>query len=139
MSGGDACKKLYKLIYDRFVKTHGLNNLIWTWTSYAGDKENWYPGDDMVDMIVCDYENKNTWSNFKKFFGDSGKMLGLGEEGKLPDPAEFAKRPWLYFMTWAYMIEDPKKGNTKEWIKAVYSDPRVLTLDDVAKLRGVKK
>jgi hypothetical protein len=60
-------------------------------------------------------------------------MFGLGEEGKLPDPESFQARPWLYFLTWAYMIEDTTKGNTKEWIKKVYNDPRVVTLSDLPK------
>ncbi len=132
-SGGEACKKLYRLMYNRLTNQHKLNNLIWTWTSYAGEKENWYPGDDVVDLIVCDYENPKTWDHFQASFGPTKKPFGLGEEGKLPDPANFKRRPWLYFLTWAYMIEDPKKGNTKEWIKKVYTDPTVITLEDLQK------
>lgn len=131
-SGGDACKKLYRLMFERITKVRGAHNLIWTWTSYAGEKEDWYPGDDMVDLVVCDYENPSCWANLNSRFGDR-KMLGLGEEGKLPDPVSLGKRPWLYFLTWAYMIEDEKKGNTKEWIRRVYRDSRVLTLSDLPK------
>ena len=129
-SGGEACKKLYRLMFDRITKVHDAHNLVWTWTSYAGEKEDWYPGDEMVDLVVCDYENPSTWGNLHSRFGDR-KMLGLGEEGKLPDPVSLGKRPWLYFLTWAYMIEDEKKGNTKEWIRRVYRDSRVLTLSDL--------
>lgn len=131
-SGGEACKKLYRLMFERITKVHDAHNLIWTWTSYAGEKEDWYPGDSMVDLVVCDYENPSSWSNLQSRFGDR-KMLGLGEEGKLPDPVSLGKRPWLYFLTWAYMIEDEKKGNTKEWIRRVYRDSRVLTLSDLPK------
>ncbi len=128
--GGEACKKLYRLMFDRITKVHDAHNLVWTWTSYAGEKEDWYPGDEMVDLVVCDYENPPSWANLNSRFGDR-KMLGLGEEGKLPDPVSLGKRPWLYFLTWAYMIEDEKKGNTKEWIRRVYRDSRVLTLSDL--------
>jgi hypothetical protein len=41
---------------------------------------------------------------------------------------------WLYFLTWAYMVQDPsqKDGkNSKDWLKQVYNDPRVITLDDL--------
>ena len=31
------------------------------------------------------------------------------------------------------MIEDPQKGNTKEWVKKVYNDPLVITLSDLPK------
>lgn len=134
-SGGETAKKLYRLIYNRFTRNHRLNNLIWAWTSYGKEKENWYPGDDVVDLIVRDYESPTAWSEYQELFGKSGKMFGLGEEGKLPDPDSLKARPWLYFLTWAYMIEDPKKGNTREWIRQVYSDPRVVTLSRLAEWR----
>ncbi len=134
-SGGDACRKLYNLMFDRFQNRHRLRNLIWAWTSYGKEKENWYPGDDRVDLIVRDYESPTAWAEYQELFGGRGKRFGLGEEGKLPDPAEFTRRPWLYFLTWAYMIEDPKKGNTREWIHKVYNDPRVANLSDLAALR----
>lgn len=133
MAGGDACKTLYRLIFDRMTKHHKLDNLIWVWTSYGKEKENWYPGDDVVDLIVWDYETPNSWNHYQELFGGKGKMFGLGEEGKLPDPANFQARPWLYFLTWAYMIEDPEKGNSKEWVKKVYNDPLVVTLSDLPK------
>ena len=44
--GAESCKKLYRLMYDRMVNYHGLNNLIWVWTSQQNDMS-WYPGDDM--------------------------------------------------------------------------------------------
>jgi mannan endo-1,4-beta-mannosidase len=130
-AGGDACRQLYRLMYDRYTKKHGLRNLIWVWTSYGKEKENWYPGDDVVDLIVRDYESPTAWNEFQELFGNKGIMFGLGEEGKLPDPDQFSARPWLYFLTWAYMIEDPEKGNTPAWIKRVYNDPRVITLSDL--------
>ncbi|MGE5496764.1 MAG: glycosyl hydrolase, partial [Syntrophothermus sp.] len=33
MSGGTACKKLWRLMYDRYTNYHKLNNLIWVWNS----------------------------------------------------------------------------------------------------------
>lgn len=139
MSGGDACKKLYRLIYDRFVAYHDLHNLIWVWTSYGASKENWYPGDDVVDLIVYDYPDYSatgSWSQYQNLFGAKGKLFGIGEDGKLFDPILFTSQPWLYFMTWSYMIQEPsqKDGkNTKAWLYSVYNDPRVLTLADLQK------
>jgi hypothetical protein len=137
-SGGDACKKLYRLMHDRMVNKFKLDNLIWVWTSYGTTKENWYPGDDVVDMIVWDYPDYNqstgSWSQYQNMFGTKGKMFGIGEDGKLTDPAILATQGWLYFLTWAYMVQDPsvKDGkNPKEWLKQVYNDPRVITLDDL--------
>jgi mannan endo-1,4-beta-mannosidase len=138
-SGADSCKKLYQLMFDRFTGTHHLRNLIWTWTSYGSKKGNWYPGKDKVDVIVWDYEEPDSWSDLTTIFGGDKKLFALGEEGKLPDPTSFEKSPWLYFLTWAYMIQDEKKGNSKDWIKRVYNDPRVLTLSDLTRLRAVGK
>ena len=133
--GKDACVKLWNIMYDRFTNHHHLNNLIWVWNSYGTDKGNWYPGDATVDIIAWDYESSNSWTQYQSLFANNGKLLALGEEGKLPDPANFASRPWLYFNTWAYMIDDPatndKGKSSPTWLKQVYNDPKVLTLDDM--------
>jgi mannan endo-1,4-beta-mannosidase len=137
MSGGEACKKLYRLMYDRMVNYHGLNNLIWAWTSYGTTKENWYPGDDVVDLIVYDYPDysaNGSWSQFQRLFGNKGKLFGIGEDGKLIDPDILSSQRWLYFMTWSYMVKDPSEKDGKnpvDWLKKVYNDPRVITLEDL--------
>jgi len=135
---GDACKALYRMMYDRMVNYHGINNLIWVWNSYGTTKENWYPGDDVVDIIAWDYPDYNqssgSWSQYQSLFGTKGKLFAIGEDGKLFNPQLFAQQPWLYFITWAYMIKDPRQPNgknTAEWINSVYNDPKVLTLDDL--------
>jgi len=132
--GGAACKKLWNLIYDRLTNYHKLNNLIWVWNSYGNDKGNWYPGNSTVDIIAWDYESSNSWSQYQSLFGTTGKLFALGEEGKIPDPANFTAKPWLYFITWAYMINEPTQTNgknTKLWLNQVYNDSRILTLDDL--------
>jgi hypothetical protein len=135
---GDACKKLYRMMYDRMVNYHKINNLVWVWNSYGNTKENWYPGDDVVDIVAWDYPDYNlasgSWSQYKSMFGTKGKLFAIGEDGKLFNPDLFAQQPWLYFITWAYMIKDPSQANgknTADWIKKVYNDPRVITLDDL--------
>lgn len=131
-SGGDACKQLYRLMYDRMVNHHQLNNLIWIWNSYGTDKQNWYPGNDVVDIIAWDYPtysgSNSSWNQYQNLFGTNGKPFGIGEDGKLTDPEILATQPWLYFLTWAYMIKDK---NTADWVNQVYNDSRVLTLDDL--------
>ena len=135
---GTTCTQLYRLLYNRLVNHHGINNLIWVWNSYGTTKENWYPGDDVVDIIAWDYPDYNqssgSWSQYQQLFGSKGKLFGLAEDGKLTDPDVLAQQPWLYFVTWAYMINDPSQQNgknTAEWINRVYNDPRVITLDDL--------
>jgi hypothetical protein len=131
MAGGDACKKLYRLMYDRYVNHFGLNNLIWVWNSYGTEKENWYPGDDVVDIIAWDYPNytqTSSWKQYQQLFDGKGKLYAVGEDSKLLNPDIITTQPWLYFLTWAYMIENE---NAKEWINQVYNDPRIITLDDL--------
>jgi len=54
--GAKPCKALYRLLFDRFVNYHKLNNLIWVWTTdEAGDALDWYPGDEYVDIVGRDY------------------------------------------------------------------------------------
>jgi len=48
----ESYKKLWILTFEHFKKA-GLDNMIWVWTSQVGD-DNWYPGDDYVDIIGCD-------------------------------------------------------------------------------------
>jgi len=139
MSGGNACIDLYRLMYDRFKNVHQLDNLIWAWTSYGTTKgESWYPGDDVVDLIVWDYpdynKNSGSWVHYNQLFGSRGKLFGIGEDGTLFNPDLFESQPWLYFLTWSYMVQEPtmKDGkNTKEWLLQVYNDPRVITLEDL--------
>ncbi len=139
MSGGEACKKLYRLMYDRYTHHHKLNNLIWVWNSYGTTRENWYPGDDVVDILAYDYPDYSTngsWKQYQQMFAGRGKPFAIGENDKLPDPAIFASQPWLYFMTWSYFIQEPSQTNgknTKEWLYQVFNDPRVLTLEDIQK------
>lgn len=135
---GESCKKLYRIMYDRMVNQHGINNLIWVWNSYGTTKENWYPGDDVVDIVAWDYPDYNqssgSWKQYLQLFGDKGKPFAIGEDGKLFNPDMLEKQGWLYFITWAYMIKDPSQQNgrnTAEWINRVFNDPRVITLDDL--------
>ena len=46
--GGDSFVRLWRLMYERMVDYHGLDNLIWIW---SGGNYQYYPGDDTVDII----------------------------------------------------------------------------------------
>jgi mannan endo-1,4-beta-mannosidase len=135
---GDACLKLYNLMYNRFTNLHKLNNIIWTWNTYAKleGKPFWYPGDNTVDIIAYDYEKTDSWKAMTDIFGKSNKPFALAEVGGLPGPETFEQKPWLYFITWAYMIKDPtidldRGRNYPCWINTVYNHPRVITLSDL--------
>ena len=56
--GAEPCKKLYRLLYDQLTNVYGLDNLIWIWTgSTSPAAADWYPGDDVVDIVGYDKYN----------------------------------------------------------------------------------
>jgi mannan endo-1,4-beta-mannosidase len=110
--GPNACKSLYRLMFDRFTKQHGLDNLIWVWTTdEAGDALTWYPGDDCVDIIGRDYyyypREANhgslvaSFEKLKDMFGGR-KIITLSENGSVPFPDDMKNdgAGWSYFMPW---------------------------------------
>ena len=49
--GSDACKKLYYIMRDRIINHHGIDNLLWVWSTPEAD---WYPGNQHVDILGYD-------------------------------------------------------------------------------------
>ncbi len=143
--GPEPFKKLWKLMFDRFVHTHGLNNLIWIWT--FEDHDEWYPGDEYVDIVGSDIYSQSKASYFSDRFKDTesmyaGKLATLGECGNaaLISTQWNAGAKWLYFMPW-YDYErtkdtssvefesiDHQYGNIEWWRDALKQD-YVLTRD----------
>ena len=54
--GPENFKELWHVMHDRLTNHHGLHNLIWEFTSIGvnGDEDDWYPGDDEVDIVGLD-------------------------------------------------------------------------------------
>ena len=66
--GAEPCKELYRLLYKKLTEEYKLDNLIWEWTgSTSPVAADWYPGDDVVDIIGYDKYNaadgQNTYDN----------------------------------------------------------------------------
>ncbi|MCM2678694.1 glycosyl hydrolase [Echinimonas agarilytica] len=113
-AGADAFKELWMLMYDRFTTTHGLNNLIWAFTNTEGLGEEWYPGDEFVDIVGYDgYDGVNDQNAFISQFStlkdrhNGKKLLALTETGTIPDVEKMHELGafWNFFITW----------NTDEW------------------------
>ena len=49
--GPDPFKQLWELMFRRFTEVHELHNLIWVYTADPTAHHDWYPGDDMVDVV----------------------------------------------------------------------------------------
>ncbi|MGG4553417.1 glycosyl hydrolase [Paenibacillus humicus] len=135
--GPEPAKQLYRLMYDRLTNDHKLNNLIWVWNS---EKKDWYPGDDVVDMVSVDIYNPAGDYNpsIAKYealvsLTDNKKMAALAENGPIPDPDALQEygANWSFFSTWTGDYIRDGKTNTIEHLKKVYQHDYVITLDEL--------
>lgn len=130
--GPDAYTKLWRLLFDRLTKHHGLHNLIWV---HTGVDPNWYPGDRYVDIIGVDaYPSDRsdpligTWDDLQERF-DGRKLLAVTEFGGVPEVAKmhrFGAR-WSYFVSWSG--SGGPQSMDKETLRRIYRDPLVLNAD----------
>ena len=150
VGSGDCYKQLYRLVFDRMVKTNGLKNLIWVWNintdpqygyDYSALNADWYPGDDYVDIVAVDIydplNDHNSGANYyNKIVSDVGtnKMIALSENGAIPDIDSIAedKAYWSYWMTWSQTWSGNflEKTSTDLWKKNL-DDKRIIALDDM--------
>jgi mannan endo-1,4-beta-mannosidase len=139
---------LYRHMFERLVKLHGLHNLIWVWN---GQDPAWYPGDDVVDIVGWDiYDDSDrktyqsqaaTYARAKAIPGQA-RPVALSETSYIPDPGKMLldAAPWLWFTVW----NDARAGagvsakdnfwsgeyyNTLAHKNRVYHHPNVITLD----------
>lgn len=129
--GPDVYKALWDMIYTRLTSHHKLHNLLWCW---CGNDPAWYPGNDSVDIIGIDsypgdFNYTNNKGEFDKAYDLSSgtKLIAMTENGPIPDVEASLSggAPWSFFMTWV----DVKTGNDDAHLRAVYDDPRVITLE----------
>lgn len=127
---------IYKMLYDRYVNHHKLNNLVWVWSvdrpsTPIRQFRNFYPGTDYLDILSLDVYG----SDFNQDYYDSlmvlsnGKPLVLGEVGNPPSLEVLDKQPnWSYWVIWAGMV----RLTSKEEYAAFVKDPRMLFQEDEA-------
>ena len=137
--GPNGSAKLYRMMYDRFVNHHKLNNLIWVWNTNAPRQlindeayayEDYFPGLDYVDVLAADvYHNDYRQSHHDELVElGQGKIIALGEIGEVPKPEDLARQPmWAWFMIWGNFVDT---HNTPEQIRALYGYPMILTHED---------
>jgi glycosyl hydrolase family 26/carbohydrate binding protein with CBM35 domain/ricin-type beta-trefoil lectin protein len=139
--GPGPAKQLWRLMYDRLTHHHGLNNLIWVWNSAGAG---WYPGDDVVDLLSVDsYPQAGdhgavsaTYDRLRDL-GRDRKVVGLSEVGSIPDPDLTAAyhADWSYFVTWGGGFLTDGQSNSLDFLRKVYTDPRVITLDELGDVK----
>ncbi len=142
--------QLYRLVFDRMVKTNKLTNLIWVWNintdpkfgyDYSALNAAWYPGDEYVDIVAVDIydplNDHNSAANYyNKIVSDVGtsKMIALSENGAIPDIDSIAedKAYWSYWMTWSQTWSGNflEKTPADMW-KRNLDDERIIALDNM--------
>lgn len=137
--GPEPVIKLWHLMYERLTDHHELNHLIWVWNSVA---EDWYPGDDVVDIVSYDsYPGEHNYNPISSQFeqlielGNNKKLIAMAENGPIPDPdlmIEYGAH-WSWFSTWNGDIL--KEHNDVEHLHKVYNHPYVITLEDLPDLK----
>jgi mannan endo-1,4-beta-mannosidase len=126
-------KALWRLFYHRLTDEHQLHNLIWV---YSGEKPDWYPGNDVVDIIGVDAYPKEPgdlllpkWQKLQARFKGK-KLVALTEFGGVPEVERMqaASVWWAYFVSW--------NGTTKSvpdaTVARVYHAPSVITVDQIS-------
>ena len=135
--GPTAFKQLWRVMHDRLTDHHGLHNLIWEFTSSAAKTGhlNWYPGDDVVDMIGLDiYTDASSsmsgeWNDILAHY-NGRKMIALSESGTLPNATsmDLYNIAWSYFSLWKDGFLD---DFTAQQVQALLNSDRILTLDEL--------
>ena len=129
--GPQPFKALWHLLYDRLTVHHQLHNLIWV---YTGEKPDWYPGNDVVDIVGADAYPKvpgdillPEWEKLKIRF-DGVKPIALTEFGGVPDIESMQASGiwWCYFVSWTWNPTNPPPAAS---ILRAYQSPSVITLN----------
>ena len=143
--GAEVYKKLWRYMYDRLVNYHGLNNLLWVWNSQMGDGD-WYPGDDVVDIVGRDNYAALQYPLMKEFRQLTAeypsKMITLAECGNgdevhmsLWSKIWAQGSRWSWFMTWydyAYNNGDSDEHQFagEAWWKDAFNSGVVIDRDE---------
>jgi len=134
--GDNGYKKLWQMMFDRFVNFHGLNNLIWVYNTNEV-KENvdpharYFPGDEYVDILATDVYtegfNQENYDQLLELAG--GKAIALGEVGATPSLEKLREQPgWTWFMSWG----DPGgRGRNFRGFLDLYNSDQVLTHEEL--------
>lgn len=147
--GTTVYKYLYQYLFNKLTKEYGLHNLIWEFNSYTNDGgEEWYPGDDYVDIIGYDKYNatdgnpneSSIASTFYKLIKmyDSKKMITLMECDTIPSVENITadNAYWGYFMPW--YDNHLYQRNSKDTLNKIYNSDLVITLDEVPDYKTFK-
>lgn len=153
--GAEPCRRLYRLLYERLVGHHGLNNLIWCWTvdvaeGYGDSAAEWYPGDEFVDILGADIytdspdQSQKAAYDFMHRVANGRKLTAISECGNICNPTvqAAAGAAWGWFMVWpttdAKGNVDPFGwgANTAQYWQSVLQSSCVMNREDMPSLKA---
>lgn len=147
--GPEPCKALYRLLYDKLTNEYGLDNIIWEWTGYTYETSaDWYPGDDVVDIIGYDKYNctdgvANLSSISSTFYSlvqstNGQKMVAMSENDSIPSLENLLhdKAAWLYFCPWYMNYLTSEQNNPVDNLVEIYNSEYCITLDELPDLKS---
>ncbi|QFU77331.1 glycosyl hydrolase family 26 [Halioglobus maricola] len=127
--GPEGFAKLWRMLFDRLVNFHQLDNLIWVWNANemkenVPEYDRFYPGHDVVDVLATDvYTGRYDEENYRQLVAlADGRPIGLGEVGALPTPEILQRQQqWVWFMSW----RDPDNffWNDGDSLRALFAQP----------------
>jgi hypothetical protein len=128
-------KKLWRLMYKR-AQVIGTHNLLWCFNGMASGRgenspmRNWYPGDDVVDIISSDYAQNQSDFNKMDTMGNN-KVLGIAETWMSLIPSK--EPPFSFSVVWA--SRDWAKNNmgvdVPNYWKSSMKDPKTISIDQL--------
>jgi len=129
-----ACAKLWKILYDRMVNYHELNNLIWLWN---GNNDENTPIEYIdiigVDIYADDHEPQTTAYNTHFDFYKGKKIFVLSENGRIPDIQQCVDQDawWGYFQTWNKDFITQNSYHTDKQLKEYFNHKVVMNMDEL--------
>jgi len=134
--GDDGYKRLYRMLYDRLVNFHHLNNLIWIYganeiTPGVDPYEAYFPGRDVVDVLATDVYRGSYQKDYEALLSlAAGKPIALAEVGRVPPIEILTSEPrWAWFMTWGELLGVGSTLADFPRVRGVYESERTLTWD----------
>ena len=133
-TGENGYQKLYRMMYDRLVHFHHLNNLVWIFggneiREKVGSYAEFFPGHDVVDILATDiYSTNFAGHDYEDLLAlAEGKPIALAEVGPLPTIEVLKKQPnWAWFTVWG----DTGVGRTdRAALKILLEAENVMTWD----------
>ncbi|MFP4016166.1 MAG: glycosyl hydrolase [Halanaerobiales bacterium] len=133
--GPEKAIELWQFMFDYYTDEWELDNLIWAYCYADTPEEEWYPGDQYVDLAGPDTYNKG-YVPPQMMFTFTEDIVGhempiiYHECGPMPDPEKNFEKgmTWAWFMNWhtSWLYDQPV-----DHLQYVYDHHITLTLDEL--------